>query len=99
MIIRGTTPTIRFTFKAVDVNNIESAFLTIKQDDVVVNKDIESATKGDGYIEWKLSQQETLAVKTGFFHIQCKYKLYDESVFASKSIIDEALEIENENVI
>ena len=54
MIARGTTPTIRYTFSLVDVSAIVVAYLTIKQGSLVIEKDLTSATIGDGYLDLAL---------------------------------------------
>lgn len=77
-IIRGTTPTVIFTFDTVSVSNITAAYLVIKQgDDVVIKKDISAATVGED-IRWTLTQQETLSLKRKpNATIYCDWKLRD----------------------
>lgn len=61
-IIRGTTPTIIFTFNEVSVSDITKAYLVIKQSDVtIIKKDISTATVDDD-IRWTLSQSESLSL-------------------------------------
>lgn len=63
MVIRGTTPTVIFTFTDVDVGEITKAILTLKQDcTTVVEKDLSEATVGENSLSWLLSQEETLAL-------------------------------------
>lgn len=59
-IVRGTTPTIRYTFSTIDVNNIIVAKLILEQGNTVIEKDLSDATVGETYVEWTLSQEETL---------------------------------------
>lgn len=99
MITRGTTPTVRYTFTKVSVENIQSAYLTIQQGETVVTKTLADADTGDGYIEWTLSQAETLSFHEGFIEVQCKYKLTDGKVYASKVVVDEAWKILHDEVI
>lgn len=62
-IIRGTTPTIKFCFKDVDVTDISVAYLTIKQlKRTKIEKDISSAIKIDKHLLWRLTQEETLSL-------------------------------------
>ena len=59
-IIRGTTPTIRYTFSSVDVSDIDVAKLIIKQNGVsLISKELSDATVGETYLDWKLSQEDT----------------------------------------
>lgn len=62
-LIRGTTPTIKFTFSEIDIQQIEAAILFIKQmDRTVIEKDISTATVNEFDISWTLSQSETLSL-------------------------------------
>ena len=66
-IVRGTTPTIIFTFQTIDVDDIDTAFLVIKQwDSPKITKDITSATvdTDEGTLSWTLTQTESLALET-----------------------------------
>ena len=75
-IIRGTTPTIKFTFKQIEVQDIEVAYLTIKMDNsVLIERDITSATIGDRYISWTLTQEESLSMTDGKIICQLNWKL------------------------
>ena len=42
MIIRGTTPPIRFTFSDVNPLEMTAAFLTIRQNSVTIEKELSS---------------------------------------------------------
>ena len=65
-IIRGTTPTLEFTFSDVTVGNITKAILTVKQDStIMIEKDREAATIGEKSISWTLAQDDTLKLKSG----------------------------------
>ena len=62
-IIRGTTPTIQYTFNSVNVANIAVAFLTVKSGgDIVIEKYLQDATVGAKTLSWTLTQEETLAL-------------------------------------
>ena len=85
MIARGTTPTIRYTFSLVDVSAIVVAYLTIKQGSLVIEKDLTSATIGDGYLEWTLTQEETLSLaENKEVKIQCRYRTNEGMAYASR---------------
>lgn len=65
-IIEGTTPTIKYTFGSVSVTDITTAYLTIKKSDsVAIERDITTATVGDDYLSWILTQAETLSLGVG----------------------------------
>lgn len=62
-IIRGTTPTIKYTFDTVSVSNINTAVLTIKRNNtILVERDLTTATTDADSISWVLTQENTLAV-------------------------------------
>lgn len=83
-IIRGTTPTIEFTFKVVDVSNISSAVLTIKQNgQIVVEKDKSSAAIGESSISWTLSQEESLSFGRGEIWVMLNWLTADGARGAS----------------
>ena len=86
MIIRGTTPPIRFTFSDVNPLEMTVAFLTIRQADVVIEKDLAAAASvTDTMIEWQLSQEETLALEAGrLAQVQCRYRFLSGAVGASR---------------
>ena len=77
MIIRGTTPTIKFCFSDVDVNEISVAFITIKQNkELKIDKDISEAVKVENAILWTLTQEETLSLKSKVSAtVLCDWKL------------------------
>lgn len=66
-IISGTTPTIKYTFNVVNVSDITNAYLTIAKRvnssipyAKVIEKDLTSATIGSNYLQWTLTQTESL---------------------------------------
>ena len=61
-IIRGTTPTIKYTFRTIKTSDITVAYLTIKSGEVTVEKDLTYAIVEDGALSWTLSQEETLSL-------------------------------------
>lgn len=63
-IIKGTTPTIGYTFSTVDTADIAEAILSIKQyNKTVIERDISTATVDTGVMSWKLTQRESLRLK------------------------------------
>ena len=62
-IIIGTTPTITYRFKVVDVSEITVAILTIKERGVnIIEKTLSDATIGENSLSWTLTQEETLSI-------------------------------------
>ena len=85
MLVRGTTPTIRFTFSKIDVATIAVAYMTIEQKSIVIEKDLSEATVGEKYIEWKLTQEDTVRLNDKVVcRVQCRYKTSDMLAYASK---------------
>ena len=101
MIVRGTTPTIRFNFVAIDTANIAVAYLTIKQNgSVLIEKDLEDGDVQEGYIEWALTQEDTLAMSPcSDVYIQCRYRLADDSAYATKIYAERPYNVEKDGVI
>ena len=88
MIIRGTTPTIKFTYSEITVSNITKAILTLKQRNaVVVEKNLLDAIVGEDDLSWKLSQEETLKLASKVdVTILCDWLLADGTRGRSKSL-------------
>ncbi len=60
-IIACTTPTIKYRFKKVDPAHITEAYLSIKKNDTVITeRDLSTATIEDNMISWTLTQEETI---------------------------------------
>ena len=66
-IIIGTTPTIKYTFNVINPADFAEAIMTIKDSRKIekLRKTLDEATVGTDYIEWTLTQEETLALGTG----------------------------------
>ena len=84
-IIRGTTPTIKYTFNDIDVSNITAAYLTIKAK-TDIEKDLATASVETDSISWKLTQAETLAFGDSI-SIMLNWILQDGTRGASKKEI------------
>lgn len=62
-VVMGTTPTITYKFKSVDVADITIAILTIKAGPVIrIELDLNAASVGEDTISWTLTQEQTLSV-------------------------------------
>ena len=101
MIGRGTTPTIRFNLSIINPSEIVSAVMTIAQfGSVTVEKEYNTATIGETYIEWNLSQEDTLKIKQpGEVEIQARYRTSDGQAYESKVYTISVEKILHEGVI
>ena len=101
MIGRGTTPTIRFDLSVINPSEIVVAFLTISQfDQKLVEKDFTDAATGQKYIEWNLSQEDTLKLgQTGEVEVQARYRTSDGQAYESKVFKVSVQKILHEGVI
>lgn len=109
MLTRGTTPTVRFTFQTLNPNIMRSCFLTIKQkDDLIVEKDLTQGRIGTEercghevyYVEWRLSQEETLRIdEKSTVDIQTRCLMDDNTAYASKVYTIRGYKVLKEGVI
>ena len=79
-IIEGTTPTIIYKFKHIEVSDLVVAILTIKKgDSVILMKELPDATVDTekNRIGWKLTQQESLSIGEGSRKLMLNWKLDD----------------------
>lgn len=76
VIITGTTPSIRWVLEEVDPTDINTAYMTIKQNgQIVIEKTLSEASVGDNYLLWTLSQEETLSLTAKqYAYIMCNWK-------------------------
>lgn len=66
IIIRGTTPTIQYTFTDIDPADITVAYMVIAQNGTaVVEKALSDATRDEDGLLFVLSQEDTLALSKG----------------------------------
>lgn len=83
-IIRGTTPTIEFSFSQIDVTKLTAAILTVKQSgNVLIEKEMASATVGEASVSWELTQEECLLLNYGRATIMINWLLQDGTRGAS----------------
>lgn len=86
-IIRGTTPTVKYTFSVVDVHDITAAYLTIEQcGSLIVDKGIDSGTISGNAIYWRLEQEDTLAASCGNAKMMLNWLLSDGTRGASNEL-------------
>lgn len=66
VLIRGTTPTIKFTFSQISPTDIREAYLVFKKQGLsVLEKSLGYADIEENCISFTLTQQETLAFTAG----------------------------------
>ena len=84
-IIRGTTPTFIYTYHEADVDDMTSAYLTIKGGSTTIEKDLTEATvsSANNTLAWTLTQQESLSLGN-VVRTMVNYKLADGTWGASE---------------
>lgn len=86
-IIKGTTPTIKYTFNTVRPADISVAYLTATQGGTQkLNKALAAATVGTDYIAWTLTQEETLGLAADMIYFMCNWKKQDGTRGASEEM-------------
>ena len=86
-IIIGTTPTITYKFKVVDVSEITKAILTIKERGVIIIElNLSDATIGEDSLSWTLTQEETLLIGTRTATMMLNWKTEDGTRGASEQV-------------
>ena len=86
-IIIGTTPTITYKFKVVDVADITVAILTIKERGVnIIELNLSDATVGEDSLSWTLTQEETLRFGTKTATLMLNWKTQDGTRGASEEV-------------
>ena len=86
-IIIGTTPTITYKFKVVDVADITVAILTIKERGVnIIELNLSDATIGEDSLSWTLTQEETLLIGARTATMMLNWKTEDGTRGASEQV-------------
>lgn len=86
-IIIGTTPTITYKFKVVDVSEITVAILTIKERGVnIIELNLSDATVGEDSLSWTLTQEETLLIGARTATMMLNWKTEDGTRGASEEV-------------
>lgn len=86
-IIIGTTPTITYKFKVVDVSEITVAILTIKERGVnIIELNLSDATIGEDSLSWTLTQEETLLIGARTATMMLNWKTEDGTRGASEQV-------------
>lgn len=90
---RGTTPTLYFTMPF-DSTGISQLYITFNQEGkYVLEKTLGDVTYTDKRIELKLTQTDTLQIKSGAIQMQIRVKFEDDSAIASNIIYTTAKDI------
>lgn len=98
-IIRGTTPTIIFTFEEIDVANLAVALLIIKQNGcTIIEKDLSAGTIADGSLSFTLSQVETLSLAIGSASLCLDWKT-TEGIRGRSRIYDVGVKVAGKNEV
>ena len=85
MIIRGTTPVIRFAFNEVNPLEMTGAYLTIRQRNILIERELSDANVMANALEGELTQEETLSLEENVpAKVQCRYKFATGAVGASQ---------------
>lgn len=86
-IIVGTTPTITYKFKIVDVSKITVAILTIIEHGTnIIELHLSDATVGENFLSWTLTQEETLLIGTKKATMMLNWKTQDGTRGASEEV-------------
>ena len=86
-IIIGTTPTITYKFKIVNVSEITVAILTIKERGVnIIELNLSDATVGEDSLSWTLTQEETLLIGARTATMMLNWKTEDGTRGASEQV-------------
>jgi len=86
-IIIGTTPTITYKFKVVNVSEITVAILTIKERGVnIIELNLSDATVGEDSLSWTLTQEETLQIGVKTCTMMLNWKTEDGTRGASEEV-------------
>lgn len=98
-MIRGTTPTLEFILPF-DTSLISEAYVTLAQaGDVVLDKPLSECALDGNKMTVKLTQGDTLKLKTGLIEIQIRAKTIDGDAIASDIILTSAQKILKDGVI
>ena len=99
-IIRGTTPTIKYTFDAVDPSDITVACLTVEQGgEVTIERGLAAALVGEDSLSWVLTQEDTLGLLRSTAQLMCNWKLRDGTRGASRQMTVVVLDNQKDEVI
>lgn len=100
-MIRGTTPTLEIKITGIDVAELESVYVTLKQ----YQKEVTKQTKDIAVDEISntlyvpLSQEDTLSLARGYVYVQMRAVTKDGLAVASDIVMKTMKEILKEGII
>jgi hypothetical protein len=97
-IRRGTTPTLQFTTTLAE-NDVDVAYVTIRQGEVIIEKTGGEVAWFDGLLVVSLSQEETLSLAEGMAQIQIRVRLKNTQATATQIVAVSVNDILKEGVI
>lgn len=94
-VVPGTTPTLRFRFKTIPLNQLVEAYLTIQQDgENIIEKTLEEAVAEESCLSWTLTQQDTLKIaEHSRVLIQVRFKTSGGYAGASPAYMEQGYKI------
>lgn len=96
---RGTTPTIKLTIQGLSDIDISKIYLTLKQFDTVIEKDIDGLHINDNVLSCTLSQEETLSLSEAKLELQVRILSKSGVAYATKKMAIQVSDILKEGVI
>lgn len=101
MVFRGTTPTLEIKITGIDVLELESIYVTLKQYQKEVTKSTEDITIDEisNTLYAPLSQEDTLLLSRGYVYVQMRAVTKDGLAVASDIAMKTMEEILKEGVI
>ena len=101
MIVRGTTPTIRYKFQVINPSRIVVAYFTMIQNKTqILERDLSDAIIGENTVGWTLSQEDTLSLNPKqVVRFQCRYRTDDMSAFATITTEEKVYDVLKDGVI
>lgn len=98
-MIRGTTPTLEFVLPF-EASLLAAAYVTfVQSDSVVLDKPLSECAIDGNKMTVKLTQEDTLKLKTGLVEVQIRARTADGDVIASDIILTGAQKILKDGVI
>lgn len=96
---RGTTPTIKLTIQGLSDIDISKIYLTLKQFDIIIEKDINSLQIDNNVLSCTLSQEETLSLSEAKVELQVRILSKSNVAYATKKMILQVSDILKDGVI
>ena len=100
-IVRGTTPTVDYSFSTIDPRTLDACYMTISQDgETIIERDSETMNATSTTASWELTQEDTLGLIAGKkCEIQLRYVTSGGLAYASAISSVEVLDVLKKGVI